>query len=524
MSGSKTKLNANVARQILDHLPTSIFVKDENLKFVYSNKANQRLMGFTLAQLLGHSDHDFYDTDIANGFEANDRKVLETGETVISEELVAPKGGAVIPALTRKALLTTSDGTRYLIGTNSDQSAIIKREEQYRALAETVPVGVMQIDDDGKISFANPLSMKLFDCDAASLTLDQVRKALGQEGEGFPGEPQRFECSVNVAGQARYMLVISSGWLDIAKGQGRSALVSLVDISENAELKRFNEEILRLNEELAQKMRQLKDAQDALVRKGRMEQLGQMIATVAHELRNPLAAVRTSAYLMERKVSGKGLGVESQLQRIANGVVRCDTIIGELLDVSRNRSLDCKMNDLDEWLEKIVVDECKKLPAVIEVSCELGLGGRKIPFDPGRLSRAVINLLNNAAEAMVGKGDESFRGQGEQPKIRVRTYQDEKHVMLEVSDNGPGISPENLEKVREPLFTTKLYGTGLGIAAIEQISMLHGGSLSIQSVYGEGANFVIRLPAEPAQGELPMGDMRGHVLDKNGEQVGYFGR
>ena len=496
MTSRTIEIDGDLLRQILDNLPTSIFVKDENLNFVYSNNANQELMGKSLEQLFGFSDQAFCDPELADGFEVNDRKVLQTGKTVINEEIVAPKGGAAMPVLTRKALLTARDGKRYLIGTNSDQTEIKKREEQYRALAETVPVGVMQIEDDGRISFANPLLLKLFRCDAADLRLAQVRKVLGDAGERFPGEANRFECTVNPGAEARRVLVISSGWLNLAKGQGRSAMVSVVDISETTELRRFNEEILHLNRQLAQNMQQLKDAQDALVRKGRMEQLGQMIATVAHELRNPLSAVRTSAFLVERKINGKGLGLESQLQRIANGVVRCDTIISELLDVSRSRPLDCKVSDLDQWLEVVAAEECRKLPSVVEVSCELGLRGKKIPFDPGRMSRALINMLNNATEAMVGKGGEEFKGQGTQARIKVKTYQSGNHVVLEVSDNGPGIPPEMLDKVREPLFTTKQFGTGLGIAAIEQIAMLHGGSLTITSTLGVGASFAIRLPVE----------------------------
>ncbi|MEO6606907.1 MAG: ATP-binding protein [Aestuariivirga sp.] len=501
MSNRTIEIDADLLRQILDNLPTSIFVKDENLNFVYSNNANQALMGKSLKELFGFSDQAFCDPELADGFEANDRKVLQTGKTVINEEIVAPKGGPAMPVLTRKALLTARDGKRYLIGTNSDQTEIKKREEQYRALAETVPVGVMQIEDDGRISFANPLLLKLFKCEAADLRLAHARKVLGDAGASFPGAATRFECTVNPGDEGRRVLVISSGWLELAKGQGRSALVSVVDISETTELRRFNEEILRLNRELAQNMQQLKDAQDALVRKGRMEQLGQMIATVAHELRNPLSAVRTSAFLMERKIKGRGLDLENQLQRIANGVVRCDTIISELLDVSRSRPLDCKVGDLDQWLEDVASEECRKLPSVVEVSCELGLQGRKIPFDPGRMSRALINMLNNATEAMVGKSGEEFKGQGDQAKIKVKTYLSDKHVVLEVSDNGPGIPPEMLDKVREPLFTTKQFGTGLGIAAIEQIAMLHGGSLTITSAMGVGASFAIRLPVEATHEE-----------------------
>ncbi len=91
-----------------------------------------------------------------------------------------------------------------------------------------------------------------------------------------------------------------------------------------------------------------------------MEQLGQLTATVAHELRNPLGAVRTSAFLLERKLKDKGLGIEAQLERINNGIVRCDNIITQLLDFSRTKQLQCQPGDLDDWLTGIVEEEAQK--------------------------------------------------------------------------------------------------------------------------------------------------------------------
>ena len=108
-----------------------------------------------------------------------------------------------------------------------------------------------------------------------------------------------------------------------------------------------------------------------------MAQLGQLIATVAHELRNPLGAVRTSAFLLERKVKGKGLGVEPQLERIGNGVTRCDDIISQLLDFARTRSrFSLKCLAFDDWLAKLVEEQAQQLPESVMVDCQLGLGAR----------------------------------------------------------------------------------------------------------------------------------------------------
>ncbi len=256
----------------------------------------------------------------------------------------------------------------------------------------------------------------------------------------------------------------------------------------------INEDVVRMNHELSANMKKLKSAQDELVKKGRLEQMGQLTATIAHELRNPLGAVRTSAFLIERKIKDKGLGVEPQLARINNGITRCDNIITQLLDFSRTKKLAARADDLDQWLAKTIEEEAKSLPAAVEIHCNLGMNGLLVPFDPSRLQRAIINLVSNASEAMVGNGEDASRFAVANPIITICSEVVGEYARISISDNGPGISPENISKIREPLFTTKSFGTGLGIPAVEQIATQHGGTLEVTSVLGQGATFTIKIP------------------------------
>ena len=358
----------SVLLSILDNLPTSIFAKDEELRFIYSNEAHCRIIGQPENMLLGQSDADFYPAGEAREFLANDREVLETGKTVESEENATGTNGITTPVFTRKSRLVTPDGKRYLIGTNTDLTELRKREEQYRALAQTVPVGVWQVDELGRSTFVNPRFMAYLGIDTDALHDTPIATMLGGARTDFPGRAAKFETDLTAqTGETRRMLVISSGWLSLSADGVRSAIVSLVDISEMTQLKRINDEISRLNGELADNMRKLREAQDEIVQRGRMAQLGQLTATVAHEIRNPLGAVRTAAFLMERKLKGKGLGIEPQLQRIANGITRCDDIISQLLDFSRSRSLVLETVEIDAWLGKLVAEEAEKLPAVVTI-------------------------------------------------------------------------------------------------------------------------------------------------------------
>jgi signal transduction histidine kinase len=267
------------------------------------------------------------------------------------------------------------------------------------------------------------------------------------------------------------------------------------------EIQNVNSEMGTLNRQLSENIAKLREAQDDALRKGKMAQLGNLTATVAHELRNPLSTVRTSTYLLARKIKDKGLGVEPQLQRINNGVIRCDNIITQLLDFSRSKAVKAEPTVLDIWLEKLVQNEAQKLPELVSIECYFGLGDRLVDLEPGRFERAVINLLSNASEALVGRGDDPSARFTETPIITITTKLAARGAEISVADNGPGISADNMSKIREPLFTTKNFGTGLGIPAVEQILEQHGGGLDIDSVEGHGATFTLWLPIRENSGE-----------------------
>jgi PAS domain S-box-containing protein len=487
--------DAEMLLHILDMLPTSIFVKDEQLKFVFSNQKHCELIGLPADKLIGFSDADFYPPEEAEGFLARDKAVLDTGQTIEAEEVATSQSGQTSPYLTRKSKIASADGKVYLIGTNTNLTEIKRREEQYKALAETVPVGIWQVSERGETLYTNLLLRELLEIPEGDVDGGKLCEMLAGGRAEFPGAASRFETDITTAGKGRKrFLIVSSGWLTRSGTASRAAMISVVDVTEITELQRINDEISRLNRELSNSMQKLKDAQDEIVRRGRMSQLGQLTATVAHELRNPLGAVRTAVYLVERKIKDKGLGIEPQLQRINNGITRCDNIISQLLDFTRTKSLQYENLDFDEWLERTVDDEAQKLPQMVEVECVLGLDGLKVEFDPARMNRVIINLVSNASEAMVGKGDDPAKAATANPKISIETRLSARGLEISVRDNGPGISEENLKKIFEPLFTTKSFGTGLGLPAVEKILEQHGGSLGVQSKPGEGTCFTAWIP------------------------------
>ena len=283
-------------------------------------------------------------------------------------------------------------------------------------------------------------------------------------------------------------------------GWHRSNVKRAQDMKESARaLQLVNEDITRLNVNLAENMKQLHEAHDEIIKRGKLAQMGQLVATVAHEIRNPLSAVRTSAFLLKRKLGDHAITVDAQLLRIDNSVARCDAVITQFLDYAKSHQLEYQECNFDNWVIKLVEEEAQKLPDSIAIECDLGLENISVTFDQSRLSRVLINLLSNASEAMVGRGDNPAKFSTQAPKINVVTRKSARGIEIDIRDNGPGIAEDHIAKILEPLFTTKSFGTGLGLPAVIQVLEKHGGGLNVNGGLGKGATFTAWIPLTPPQ-------------------------
>ena len=141
-------------------------------------------------------------------------------------------------------------------------------------------------------------------------------------------------------------------------------------------------------------------------------------------------------------------------------------------------------------------EQAQKLPSIVKVEFEPGLAGINARFDPSRMYRVIVNFLTNASEAMVGKGDDPAKFATSDPKIVISSAIAKCGIEIACADNGPGIPDEVLSKIREPLFTTKTFGIGLGLPAVEKILDEHGGSLRIETQTGHGTRMTACIPTK----------------------------
>lgn len=270
----------------------------------------------------------------------------------------------------------------------------------------------------------------------------------------------------------------------------QAAAKSEHEVSElTSQLHGVNDEIARLNRELQENLAKMRGFQDELSKSSKLSELGRLTATIAHDIRNPLGSIRTSSFILARHLKDGPEAALKPLERINKGVDRCDVIINELLDYARSKTLQLETVNFDSWITQTINEHKGDAIQAALVECDFGLGDSEVDFDPSRMDRAFVNLMSNAVEAMIGKEGAMLENPTENPKIVIKTQRTGRGIEVSVTDNGPGISEEDMEKVFNPLFTTKSFGVGLGLSAVQKIFEEHGGGLEVSSTLGNGATF-----------------------------------
>jgi PAS domain S-box-containing protein len=197
--------------------------------------------------------------------------------------------------------------------------------------------------------------------------------------------------------------------------------------------------------------------------------------------------------ITERKQAEEALRDErfvTAIQRVNRSIQRCDQIIDELLDYTRIRDLEVTRIDLDDWVGG-VIDELP-VPEGILVERLFGGGGIEVPADTDRLRRAIINIYDNACQAMTEQAPVAESGR--RPHLTVQTAIRENWAEIIFTDNGPGIPEDEDGKIFEPLFSTKNFGVGLGLPVVKQIMEQHEGGVDVAAAPGGGARFTLWLP------------------------------
>ena len=228
------------------------------------------------------------------------------------------------------------------------------------------------------------------------------------------------------------------------------------------------------------------EAETKLLKVQRLAVLGQVTGAVAHELHAPLIAIRETLAALKEIATESGSDLEKPVARMERSIERCERMSSDLLEYTSARELQPTSFGFDQWLGEVLARQ--RVSGPVKLSIELRAGNAVASFDPDRIRRVVIDLVENACQALSELPSYYER------RVVVRTGIAPGMVVLTVADTGPGIAPENLERIFDPLFSTKSFGTGLGLPIVKQIVDQHGGTIRIDSELAHGTRVRISLP------------------------------
>jgi len=256
-------------------------------------------------------------------------------------------------------------------------------------------------------------------------------------------------------------------------------------------LKEYSE---RLEEMVEERTKALRDAQEELVRKERLAVLGQLAGGVGHELRNPLGVISNAVYYLQTILPDADETTKEYLEMISSEVRHGEKIVSDLLDLSRTKPAEREEIAVSDLVAQVL--EKQPPPEKVKVTTKIASDLPPLFVDPRQVGQVLVNLVINAYEAMPEGGRLTIKAKGKKGKM-----------YLSISDAGCGISKEKMERLFEPLFTTKARGIGLGLAVSKNLVEANGGSIEVESPsaplrtgeVGKGSTFTVVLPTKEAQ-------------------------
>ncbi|MDY6990490.1 MAG: PAS domain S-box protein [Thermodesulfobacteriota bacterium] len=371
-----------------------------------------------------------------------------------------------------KPVVTEWEGKTALLNIVRDISERKWAEESLRikdsALASSIN-GVALADLEGSLTYVNNAFLKLWGYDSAEEVLGKSVQDLWKSREEALGAVRallesggwRGEMTAVTRDGALFDLHVSASMVSNAEGKPLCMMASFVDITEKKEM------------------------EEAMLRSEKLSSIGQLAAGLAHELRNPLAVISSCAQFCTENMELEP-PVNENLEMISRSVQRANKLINDLLAFARPSRLEWKdvdVNDLVTRTWNMAKLEARPFDTKFVLQLEERLP--KIVGDEEKLGQVFINLIQNAVQAISGKGRITVRTQVLGPQHQVE---------VNVIDDGPGVPEDYRYKIFDPFFTTKDTGTGLGLSICHSIIQQHKGSISMECDDVSGTKFCVRLP------------------------------
>lgn len=466
---------------------------------LYTSPSAERITGWTSTDLLGQQRSDLVHPDDRAVTQLSADTLRRTGSAVF-EFRCRRKDGSYVWLETRNKLIIENGAPTHVLSVSRDidkrketEDALRRSLERFSSLVQHAAYGIYVSSADGHFVQVNRALVAMLGYDSAEELLElDMRRDLYQN----PSEREELRRRAELSDR-------SSDWVEVHWKRKEGTPIT-VQLSVNTVRDAAGR--LVYFEGIAEDVTERRRREEVARRSERMASLGTMLAGVAHELNNPLAAISGFAQIMQR--AQRDEGDYSALETIHHEATRAAKIVKDLLIFARRQDGEPRdYVDLNSIVTYITSTRRYALETRgMRLRLELASSLPRVLADRAQLEQVVLNLLVNAEHALNQASDGPADTQsGQHASLIVRTAVHLNSVELEIADTGPGIAAADLARVWDPFWTTKPEGegTGLGLAVVHGIVGAHGGSIDVASETGVGTTFTVRLPIAASQAEAP---------------------
>ncbi|WP_378956174.1 PAS domain-containing protein [Pelosinus sp. sgz500959] len=465
---------------LVENSPDIIARHDRNHRYLFVNSALERITGIAPSELIGKTfDNIGFPEEIWRLWSDRCEEVFETGKIVTFDtEFLSPKGvikleTILIPERDKKYNIETilaicRLGPRQLKHAMTELEQAIKKlrkeKQDFATIIDNIPMIISRFDKDLRHIYVSPASETL--CGVkAELCLGKTWHEMGMAE------------TVYLPFQKFYEEVFSTGLTaefetKFPNALGEMAYFQTLVIPEMDDLGQV-QTVLSISQDITEKKR----AEAEMSRLDRLNLIGEMAASIGHEVRNPLTTVR--GYLQYFQKKKDTIEYREQFKIMIDELDRSNLIISEFLSLAKNKAVEFKLYNLNTIISTLfLLIQADGFRFGHNVQIEMG-NVPDINLDEKEVRQLLLNLTRNAFEAM------KFGG-----VLTIQSYVDGSNVMLAVSDTGGGIPPRILDKIGTPFLTTKEDGVGLGLAVCYRIAHRHGAKIDVKTS-SQGTIFLI---------------------------------
>lgn len=491
-------------RTLVNTIPDQIWLKDGDGVYLSCNKRFERFFGASEAEILGKTDYDFIDKELADFFRENDRKAMAVGGPSSNEEQItfADDGHTAFLETIKTPMFDTDGKLIGVLGIGRDiterkqaEEELRRRENQLQRIFEILPIGLWFADKDGTLLRGNPKGIEIWGAEPKvplseygvfkawrlpsreSIEADQWALARTiRNGETIVDELLEIE---SFDGKRKTILNYTAPVLGV-DGQVDGAIIVNLDISDRKAL------------------------ENELVQAQKMESIGRLAGGVAHDFNNMLGAILGYTELAMEQVDPDD-PLHTDLEKIQGAAQRSADLTRQLLAFARKQTVAPKVIDLNETVEGMLRLLRRLIGEDIDLAWLPGKEVLPVNIDPVQIDQVLANLCVNARDAIAGVGkvtiETGIASLDKEYCAHHAGFVPGEYVLLAVSDNGCGMDEKTQSHIFEPFFTTKEVGkgTGLGLATVYGVVKQNNGFIYVYSEPGQGTTFKIYLPRHLAK-------------------------